>query len=83
VNDTPELRSFAIRTSAGDLLHLDCDRVKITSRGDLLAIVGGFATDDDTRARCIAALPNGTWLSVTDDDYADPPPTPLHRKSPT
>ena len=76
MNDTTELRSFTIRTAAGDLMQLDCDRVRITSRGDLLAILGGYATDDDGRARCIAALPNGAWVSVTDADYAEPPPIP-------
>lgn len=70
------LRVFTIRTAAGDTLEVSCGRVRITSRGDLLAIVGGLDLSEE-RARCVLALPVGAWASVSDDDFADTPPHPL------
>ena len=55
-----ELRRFTIRTVGGDTLALSCDRIKVTGRGDLICVVGGYDTDDDTRARAALALPTGT-----------------------
>ena len=70
------LRVFTIRTAAGDTLEVSCDRMRITSRGDLLAIVGGLDLFEE-RARCVRALPVGAWTSVSAADVADTPPHPL------
>ena len=74
-----ELRRSTVRTAAGDTLSLHCGRTKVTSRGDLVAVVGGFEIDDDARAERVFALPNGAWASVS-DDYADGPAFRLIRK---
>jgi hypothetical protein len=74
-----ELRSFVACTAAGDEVELHCDRVRITSRGDLLAIVGGLDLSDE-RARCVAALPVGAWVAVSDGDFVDAIPMPVVRR---
>ena len=75
-----DLLAFTIRTVSGDTIRLECDRIKVTGRGDPICVVGGFDTDDDSRARAVLALPTGTWSSVGDDDFADVPAIPLARK---
>ena len=71
-----ELRTFTARAAAGDVGEVACDRIKVTSRGDLLGVFGGSDTDDNARARRILALPNGAWASVNDGDLSDTPLTP-------
>ncbi len=73
---TTELREFAVRTANGDVVSVSCDRVRVTPRGALLAIVGRNDADDE-RARCVLALPTGAWASVGDLGFADAPPHPL------
>ena len=74
-----DLREFAIRTASGEVLHVSCGRVRVTSRGDLLAIVGGY-DEHDERSRCVLAMPVGTWAGVSDRDFGDaPPPAPPRR----
>jgi hypothetical protein len=72
-----ELRTSIARTAADGVVEVACDRIKVTSRGDLLGVVGGFDTDDENRARRIFVLPNGARASVNAGDFSETPPMPL------
>ena len=71
-----ELRRSTIRTAASDAVEPSRDRVRVTGRGGLPAIVGGSDVDA-ARTECALPMPTGTWLSVTGGDHADPPTMPM------
>ena len=41
-----DLLTFTIRTVSGDTIRSECDRIKVTGRGDPICVVGGFDTGE-------------------------------------